>query len=137
MMREGGDLKKRCRCTPKGDREGCFRDINQQNEWLLANIFDASGNYLYCRNCVQRVIGLSNQCLARLRKVKIGVKPSKHALPAKPSNRSVQEVKDKFLKFVDYFRSPNRRRLGSSGTTLMLYILASVHPTRTQTTEPR
>ena len=29
-----------------------YRDLTKQNQWLLANVFDASGNYLYCMKCV-------------------------------------------------------------------------------------
>ena len=66
MKRQGGDLKKRCKYTPKGDKDGCYRDINQQNDWLLSNVFDASGNYLYCCTCVQSIL-VSRPRLARLR----------------------------------------------------------------------
>ena len=114
MKRQGGELKKRCHYTPKGDREACLRDVKQQNVWLLPNVFDASGNYLNCRSCVESVLGVSKQRLATLRKLKLGVKPLNHGLAAKSSNRSVPEVKQQFLEFVDYSRSLTGRRLGSS-----------------------
>lgn len=86
MKRQGGELKKRYRYTPKGVRSTCFKNVKQHNKWLLANIIEPSGNYLYCRR----------------RKVKSRVKPLSHDLTAKSSNRSVPEVKQQFLEFVDY-----------------------------------
>ena len=114
VKRQGGDLKKRCKYMPKGDKDGCYRDINQQNDLLLSNVFDASGNYLYYCTCVQSILGVSRPRLARLRKIKQGLKPAKHGLSAVPSNHSDTDLKKRFLEFVDHSRSPNGRRLGSS-----------------------
>ena len=47
----------------------------------MANIFDASGNYLYCAACIVSVLGVREKRLARLRKVK------RSELPARAQTR--------------------------------------------------
>ena len=60
MKVTGTVLKKRQRYKAKGDADCLHRDIQAQNAWLLANIFDASGNYLYCAACIVSVLGVRN-----------------------------------------------------------------------------
>ncbi|KAL5510480.1 hypothetical protein EMCRGX_G006033 [Ephydatia muelleri] len=61
-------LKKRRRCKAKSDAAFQHLDIKAQNAWLLANIFDTSGNYLYCAASIVCVLGVWVKRLARLRK---------------------------------------------------------------------
>ena len=77
MKVTGTVLKKRKRYKAKGDADCLHRDIKAQNAWLLANIFDASGNYLYCAAYIVSVLGVREKRLARLRKVKL---PAEHKL---------------------------------------------------------
>ena len=46
------------------------RDINQQNKWLLENVFDSYGNYIFCCSCIQDILAVSGRRLRRLRKIK-------------------------------------------------------------------
>ena len=66
MKVTGTVLKKRQRYKAKGDADCLHRDIKAQNAWLLVNIFDASGNYLYCAACIVSVLGVREKRLARL-----------------------------------------------------------------------
>eukprot|EP00117_Sycon_ciliatum_P041685 scpid81840/ scgid30444/ len=110
----GTDLKKRKRYLPKGDKEKAYRCLKKQNDWLISNVFDASGNFLYCRSCITRTLRVSNQRLSRLRKMRHKYIPPEHGLQAKQPNRAKSTVKAQFLEFVDANRAPNGRRAGSS-----------------------
>lgn len=46
------------------------QDLNQQNKWLLENVFDSYGNYVFCCSCIQEILGISGRRLRRLRKIK-------------------------------------------------------------------
>ena len=46
------------RYEPKREKEDCLRDLTSQNAWLLSNVFDANGNFLYCQNCIVSVLGI-------------------------------------------------------------------------------
>ncbi|MCP4337027.1 MAG: hypothetical protein GY679_04250, partial [Mycoplasma sp.] len=46
------------------------RNINQQNKWLLENIFDSYGNYIYCLSCIKKILGVGGDRLSRLRKIR-------------------------------------------------------------------
>jgi len=46
------------------------RNINQQNKWLLENIFDSYGNYFYCLSCIKKILGVGGDRLSRLRKIR-------------------------------------------------------------------
>jgi len=54
---------KRADAIPQGD-------MKTQNEWLVSNVFNSLGNYLYCQPCSVAAFGVSRQRLAHLRKVK-------------------------------------------------------------------
>lgn len=112
MLQTDRELKKRQRYKPTGDK--AFRDMKAQNEWLLSNIFDVSGNYLYCKSCVMSILGVSSQRLSRLRKVKRKEAPAEHGLRGKKSNRARTELRNQFITFVDASSFPNGRRIGSS-----------------------
>ena len=114
MKSTGTALKKKQRYQPKGDATAAYRDVKGQNNWLLSNIFDVSGNYLYCVGCMVGVLGVGEKRLARLRKVKAGNLPPEHKLAGKQSHFAMPEVKAKFVEFVDASRAPNGRRVGSS-----------------------
>ena len=45
-----------------------YCDLSKQNEFLVKSVFDGKGNYLYHRNCIREVFGISNQRLSRFRK---------------------------------------------------------------------
>lgn len=109
----GSTLKRRQHYKPKGTASA-KQDIKAQNAWLLSNVFDASGNYLYFLGCIVSVLGVGGKHLARLRKVKQGELSGEHKLKGKQSKRSKSDVKAKFLEFVDLSRSANGRRVGSS-----------------------
>jgi hypothetical protein len=46
------------------------RNVNQQNKWLLENIFDSYGNYIYCLSCIKKILGVGGDRLSRLRKIR-------------------------------------------------------------------
>ena len=71
-------LKKRKRYKAKGDADCLHRDIMAMNACLLANIFDASGNYLYCAaTALSLFLVFGRNVWPVLRKVKL---PAEHKL---------------------------------------------------------
>ena len=74
MRHTGSALKKRKSNPPKKRRSiDSYRDLSAQNAWLLANVYNANGNYIFCQECVVHYLGVGKQRLSRLRKVKIAV----------------------------------------------------------------
>ena len=67
LIHSGGDLRRRRAIYPKSG-SASYRDITKQNDFLIKSVFDARGNYLYHRDCIRLVFGVSNQRLSRLRK---------------------------------------------------------------------
>ena len=61
MKRQGSELKKRklINTHPKRPNTEQYRDLVKQNEWIRNNIFDATGNYLFCCCCVYHGLGIS------------------------------------------------------------------------------
>ena len=107
-------LKKRQRYKPASDTRQ-YRDMNAQNNWLLANVFDSVGNYLYCMTCIVDVLGVNNKRLTRLRKMKTeGKTKVSHKHAGKASNNSKKKVEEEFIKFLDCNRVPNGRRIGAT-----------------------
>jgi hypothetical protein len=49
-----------------------YRNINKQNEWLLENVFDIYGNYLFCVPCIKEILNVHASRLHRLREIKRG-----------------------------------------------------------------
>jgi hypothetical protein len=47
-----------------------YRNINQQNKWLLENVFDSYGNYIFCFCCIKNILGVGGKRLHRLREIK-------------------------------------------------------------------
>jgi len=43
---------------------------NQQNKWLLDNVFDSYGNYIFCFSCIKSILSISGRRLHRLREIK-------------------------------------------------------------------
>ena len=68
MVHQGRDLSKRKKQRVKRGGDPYY-NVKDQNQFLMKNIFDAMGNYVYHRNCVIAVFGVGSARLARLRKV--------------------------------------------------------------------
>lgn len=47
-----------------------YRNLTKQNEWLLENVFDIHGNYLFCVSCIIETLNVHSSRLHRLRKIK-------------------------------------------------------------------
>ena len=67
FLHAGRSLRRRRAIYPKPS-DVAYRDLSKQNEFLVKSVFDGKGNYLYHRNCIREVFGISNQRLSRLRK---------------------------------------------------------------------
>jgi len=52
--------------TEKKDHQ----DRSKQNQWLIDNVFDSYGNYLYCFSCIKKILGIGGTRLHRLREIK-------------------------------------------------------------------
>ncbi len=50
--------------------EKTYRNITQQNKWLLENVFDSYGNYIFCFCCIKNILGVGGKRLHRLREIK-------------------------------------------------------------------
>lgn len=72
LKHQGNDLKRRKLLNPHPKKVNFthYRDLKAQNDWLLNNIFDVHGNYLFCSQCVHLSLGVSYKRLARQRNVK-------------------------------------------------------------------
>ncbi len=46
------------------------KNRNLQNKWLLDNIFDSYGNYVFCFSCIKKMLKISGQRIRRLREIK-------------------------------------------------------------------
>ena len=114
MKVTGQTLKKRSKYVPQSE-DRCHRDLNAQNQWLLSNVFDASGNFLYCSGCITKILGVNNKRLTRLRKQKLeGKTTPSHGATGKTSNRALTTTRDQFIHFMDCNRMPNGRQIGSA-----------------------
>ena len=67
MVHQGRELSKRKKQRMK--RGDLYYNVKDQNQFLMKNIFDAVGNYVYHRNCVIAVYKVGSSRLARLRKI--------------------------------------------------------------------
>lgn len=67
FVHAGRSLCRRRAIYPK-PADVAYHDISKQNEFLVKSVFDGKRNFLYHRDCICEVFGVSNQCLARLRK---------------------------------------------------------------------
>lgn len=68
FVHTGRDLKRRKTLYTKAG-DAAYRNIKQQNEYLLKTVFDGKGNYLYHRDCIRGAFDVGTQRLACLRKV--------------------------------------------------------------------
>ncbi len=67
----GSSLKKRKLNPPK--KRGsidAYRNMTAQNAWLLSNVYDSRGNYIFCQECVKYYLGIGKQRMSRLRRIK-------------------------------------------------------------------
>ncbi len=46
------------------------KNITKQNKWILENVFDSYGNYVYCFSCIKQILGVGGSRLHRLREIK-------------------------------------------------------------------
>lgn len=46
------------------------KNRNLQNKWLLDNIFDSYGNYIFCFSCIKKILKVSSKRICRLREIK-------------------------------------------------------------------
>lgn len=46
------------------------KNRNLQNEWLINNIFDSYGNYIFCFSCIKKILKVSGKRICRLREIK-------------------------------------------------------------------
>jgi len=46
------------------------KNRSMQNQWLLDNIFDSYGNYLFCFSCIKNILKVSGKRIHRLREIK-------------------------------------------------------------------
>ena len=72
LKHQGSELKKR-KCSypsPKVAGREHYRNVVAQNEWLRGNTYDSMGNYLFCHQCVRKVLHISKQRLSRQRAIK-------------------------------------------------------------------
>lgn len=92
LVYQGTQLRKRKHVNPYPKRTNAipYRDLKRQNDWLVANVFDSMGNYLYCQTCIVTAFGISKQRLARLRNIKR--EQSQHPVVEMTKNE-VEEVK--------------------------------------------
>ena len=49
---------------------GQHRNYKQENEWLLQNVFDSHGNYVFYYSCILTWINVHEGCLSKLQKTK-------------------------------------------------------------------
>ena len=68
FVSSGGSLKKRKNAYSKPSGS-VYRNIKEQNKFLQKTVFDATGNYIYHRDCIRKALGVGTARLARIRKV--------------------------------------------------------------------
>lgn len=68
MLHTGQDLIRRASKTESPNKR--YPNVTKQNEWLLNNVFDMYGNYIFCASCVNKILGVHPTRLSRLRKIK-------------------------------------------------------------------
>jgi CRISPR/Cas system CSM-associated protein Csm2 small subunit len=70
MLHTGPKLVNRASIQQPKTATKKYRDINQQNKWLLDNVFDSYGNYLFCFSCIKNILDVGGKRLHRLREIK-------------------------------------------------------------------
>jgi len=87
MVHTGPALVKRATGQQSKSHDKKFRDLKKQNEWLLENVFDIHGNYLFCAACIKETLNIHASRLHRLRKIK-----------REQANAQIRRVKKKDIK---------------------------------------
>jgi len=70
MLHTGQKLVNRASIQQPKTANKKYRDINQQNKWLLENVFDSYGNYIFCFSCIKNILDVGGKRLHRLREIK-------------------------------------------------------------------
>ena len=70
MLHTGAKLVNRASIQQPKTVNKKYRDINQQNKWLLENVFDSYGNYIFCFSCIKNILEVGGKRLHRLREIK-------------------------------------------------------------------
>jgi len=70
MLHTGQKLINRASIQQPEKANKKYRNINQQNKWLLENVFDSYGNYLFCFSCIKNILDIGGKRLHRLREIK-------------------------------------------------------------------
>ncbi|MCP3931955.1 MAG: hypothetical protein GY705_23010, partial [Bacteroidetes bacterium] len=70
MLHTGAKLVNRASIQQPKTANKKYRDINQQNKWLLENVFDSYGNYIFCFSCIKNILEVGGKRLHRLREIK-------------------------------------------------------------------
>jgi len=70
MLHTGPKLFNRASIQQPKTANKKYRDINQQNKWLLENVFDSYGNYTFCFSCIKNILDVGGKRLHRLRGIK-------------------------------------------------------------------
>jgi len=70
MLHTGPKLFNRASIQQPKTANKKYRDINQQNKWLLDNVFDSYGNYTFCFSCIKNILDVGGKRLHRLRGIK-------------------------------------------------------------------
>ena len=61
MLLTGQKLVRRASIQQPKTENKKYRDINQQNKWLLENVFDSYGNYLFCFSCIKNILDIGGK----------------------------------------------------------------------------
>jgi len=70
MLHTGQKLVNRASIQQPKTANKKYRDINQQNKWLIENVFDSYGNYIFCFSCIKNILDVGGKRLHRLREIK-------------------------------------------------------------------
>lgn len=70
MLHTGQKLINRASIQQPKTTSKQYRNINQQNKWLLENVFDSYGNYIFCFSCIKTILEVGGKRLHRLRDMK-------------------------------------------------------------------
>ena len=70
MLHTGRKLAYRASIQQPKTASKQYRNITQQNKWLLENVFDSYGNYIFCFSCIKNILEVGGKRLHRLRDIK-------------------------------------------------------------------
>ena len=90
FVSSGSDLRRRMKAysRPHGS---VYRNVKEQNNFLMNTVFDGSGNYIYHRDCIRTAFDVGTARLARIRKV----------VQEQTSQPLLQVEKEKVLRYSD------------------------------------